>query len=47
MTRRLPPSAGADGDEQHAIGLVHDLAKGRKAPEEARTEFAERRPRHV
>jgi hypothetical protein len=36
-----------DGDEYHAVGLIYDIAKGRKDAAEARAEFAELSLRHV
>ncbi|MGW3442208.1 3'-5' exonuclease [Streptomyces sp. NPDC001076] len=37
----------ADGDEYHAVGLISDLANGRKTVAEARAELAELTFRHV
>ncbi|MGW2113771.1 hypothetical protein [Streptomyces zhihengii] len=36
-----------DGDEYHAIGLIYDIAKGRRDGPEALAEFAELTLRHV
>lgn len=36
-----------DGDEYHAVRLIHDLANGRTTPEDARAALAELALRHL
>ncbi|WP_406000702.1 hypothetical protein [Streptomyces sp. NBC_00829] len=36
-----------DGNEYHAVGLIYDIAKGRRDAATARAEFAELELRHI